>query len=82
MKTFPHEYKTIIGAIDIAGINGYLKGLLQVVDYINETTKGNPDNRFIDAVPLLDKIKATCDELNELAKEADTDLNKFLNLIP
>lgn len=67
--TFKHDFKTILGIVDIQGINGYTKCLKALYDFLAEETKFNPDNRYIDSVKLLDRITNTNEELSDLLSQ-------------
>jgi len=45
---------------------GYNKAMMQVLDYLKETTEFKPEKRYIDAVPLIEKIGATAEGLSKL----------------
>jgi hypothetical protein len=76
MKTFDYDFKNSAGEIDFRGINGYMEALYEVYKHIAGATECNSDNRFIDAVALLDKIVATNKELMLLFREAEENLIK------
>jgi len=69
MKPFNHNFETAFGVLDYNGIAGYTNCLSELHKYIERTTQFNPAKRMIDAVPLLDKIAATNDELAKLLKK-------------
>jgi hypothetical protein len=74
--TFDHNFKAT-GIIDVDGINGYTQALKAVYKHIAEVTAFKPENRYIDAVPLLDKIEGTMYELKLLLKQAQEDLKRL-----
>jgi len=69
MKPFNHNFETAFGVLDYNGIQGYTNCLGELHKYIESVTQFNPAKRMIDAVPLLDKIAATNDELAEILKK-------------
>lgn len=79
METFKHNFKTIFGVIDTAGINGYTQCLNEVYKHIAAVTEFNPAKRFIDAVDILDKIAATNGELSQLMAEEAENIGRELN---
>lgn len=86
MKTiFEHNFKSKLGIIDVNGINGYIQALSAVYKHIAEATQWNPEKRFIDAVPILDKISNTNAELQALMQQEQASLKELseteLNLL-
>lgn len=75
--TFEYNFKAM-GIIDVDGINGYTQALNAIYKHIAEVTAFKPENRYIDAVPILDKIEGTMDELKLLLKQAQDDLKNDL----
>lgn len=73
-KSFPHGYTNHFNSINVEGIGGYTKAMQHLYSYIAEVTKMRPENRYIDAVPLLDIISSTSKELSELLAEAEPHL--------
>lgn len=67
---FKHDFNTIVGLVDAAGMNGYLKALKAVLDHVEQVTKFNPELRYIDSVELLERIIATNAELLELMEQS------------
>jgi hypothetical protein len=68
MEAFNHGFNTVLGVVDIPGAYGFTKCLSEIMAYIKAETQGDPTKRFIDAVPLIEKIEATNKELTELGK--------------
>lgn len=64
---FTHEFGE--GEEKVYTMNGYIQALNQVLKYIEETTEWKPENRYIDSVPLAEKIQATCKELQPMLSE-------------
>lgn len=73
-QAFEHNFKTAYGSIDVAAMHGYRSALTHVLNYLAEVTEWNPNKRFIDAVPLLEKIEATANELTKLLQEEKENL--------
>ena len=49
--------------------NGYVKAIKDVIGIIGEMTKGNPKNRLIDSVELIDKIIVGKNDLSILSND-------------
>ena len=60
-----------------AEIKGFMDAFNQLLNYIANETQWKPENRFIDSVPLLNKISATTDELTKIMKEKQRDLTEY-----
>ncbi len=76
METFEHNFETAFGVVDIAGIGGFTKCMGEVLKHIEKATEGDPIKRFIDSVPLTEKIKNTNKELAELLSNAAMELER------
>lgn len=50
---------------------GYNKAMGQILDYLKQVTQFKPVNRFIDSVPLIEKIGATFVDLSKLHKDIE-----------
>ncbi len=74
MEAFKHNFKTIFGVIDRPGAIGYSQCLKDIYDYVRENTKGKTDNQ-IDALPLMQKMLATNEELVHLLTEPEVSVN-------
>lgn len=59
---------------DLAGIKAYGDLLKELLRYIEDVTNFNPQNRFIDSVLLLEKIKASAGEIERLYTEYEKSL--------
>lgn len=66
MKTFNHG---LTDNDSIKEVAAYTKALNNVLDYLTHVTKSRPENRFIDAVPLIEKISDTAREVSFLAAD-------------
>jgi hypothetical protein len=58
-QPFNHGYTDPLTEKSMNEMLGYTKALRDIYNYIKDTTAFNPEKRFIDSVPLLDKIGAT-----------------------
>ena len=78
-KAFPHNFKPLFYTLplDVNGVNGYTKAMQHLYMQLAEMTKFKPENRYIDAVVLLDMIAATNDELNVLMTAEQERLKKL-----
>lgn len=45
---------------------GYNRAMIEVLNYLHKTTDFKPENRYIDAVPLLEQISATLGEITAI----------------
>ena len=59
---------------NVAEIKGFMDALNQLLNYIANETQWKPENRFIDSVPLLNKISATTDELTRNYEQQQKEL--------
>lgn len=67
---FKHDFNTIVGLVDMAGVKGYTQCLQALYDHVKQVTKFNPELRYIDSVELLERIIATNTELAELVTQS------------
>lgn len=58
---------------------GYNKAMGQVLDYLKEVTNFKPNNRYVDSVPLIEKIGATFIELAKLHKDINEDVKAVIS---
>jgi len=79
-KAFKHDFKELFGTIDVMGIRGYQQCLLALYRYLADKTNYDPAKRMIDAIELLDALTKTNEELGELLKEAETEINNLLKV--
>ena len=61
---------------NVSEIKGFMDAFNQLLNYIANETQWKPENRFIDSVPLLNKISATTDELTRIMKDKQDALNE------
>ncbi len=66
MKTFGHNFNTPLSDEDFYRIQGFIECMREVYKHIEMVTNFEPEKRFIDSVPILDKIAATNKDLGEL----------------
>lgn len=48
---------------------GYIQAMNEILKYLQDVTEWKPENRYIDSVPLGEKISATCKALQPLLSE-------------
>ena len=59
-----------------AEIKGFMDAINQLLNHIANETQWKPENRFIDSVPLLNKISVTVDKLTRIMKDKQDALNE------
>lgn len=52
---------------------GYNRALIEVLNYLQKTTEYKPEKRFIDSVPLIEKLAATLKELTAIYEKSKDD---------
>ena len=78
---FKNEFKTALGIVDVAGINGYTKALQHLYKYLAQETQFNPAKRYIDALPLVEAIGEINAELSQVLSEEQEALHEDLKNI-
>lgn len=61
---------------------GFNRAMIEVLNYLHKTTEYKPEKRFIDSVPLIEKVSATLKELTaiyEKSKEVDSEKVNILS---
>ncbi len=79
MKVFNHSYKQPLSNDEIREVIGYQKALAALYKQLEEMTKLKPENRYIDAVILLEMISDTNMQLSMIfeAKQVELTLQSF-----
>ena len=81
MKTFEHNFNTPFGIVDINGIQGFIKCMNEIYKHIESVTNFNPAKKYIDAVPLLNKMSATSAELAELLNKEQVKIKEEVQAV-
>jgi hypothetical protein len=74
MKAFSHKFKTPLSVTNMHQVRGFTMCMDSLLNQLLEMTGRKPENRFIDAVVLLDMIAATNDELKPMMQDFENSL--------
>lgn len=65
--------------VDLHGILGYQKALTAVFNHLAKVTQFKPENRYVDAVEIIDRITATTDQLAPILQREQDRIHNLLN---
>lgn len=74
-------FKHGLQARDIDKLNGWIKCMSEIQNHISEVTQENPEKRFIDSVPLMERIIATIKEFEPMLNQAQAELSQLASKI-
>lgn len=80
MKVLPHDFTTDFGVVDMAGIVGYQKALIQINEYLLKNSTQIGYRNYIDSDALHDCIKSTTLELKRLVEKEEEEIMSELPL--
>lgn len=60
---------------------GYNRAMIEILNYLHKTTEYKPEKRFIDSVPLIQKVSATLKELTAIYTDSQKEDKDKVNIL-